>query len=169
MGLIKSKMKRTGFKQKPRKPLKRSPFKKKTLEEVKARKVKKKKKGKTPAKLKKELDAVFSKFIRQKHSKNGLVTCYTCKKVFEIKRIQNGHFVSRQYLATRWDENNCRPQCWGCNGFGNGQLLDFEENLIKEIGREKVEELKQKRHEIWKLTPQWYEQKIAYYKSKLEE
>lgn len=114
---------------------------------------------KSLAKLKKTLDKYFSLFIRAKYPKY----CYTCKKTGIP--LQCGHFVSRQYLATRWEEDNCRPQCWGCNGFGNGRLLDFEENLKKDLGEKRVEELKMMRHQIIKLSPQWYEERIAYFKA----
>lgn len=78
-----------------------------------------------------------------------------------IASAQAGHFVSRQFLATRWDENNCRPQCWGCNGYGKGQPLIFEENLVAEIGKKKVEALKKSRHQVLKLDRAWYTGKIA--------
>jgi len=113
--------------------------------------------------LKKKLDAVFSKYIRNKYAKNGYVTCYTCGKVDTIERMQNGHFISRGYLATRFDENNCRPQCVGCNMFGNGKPLDFEENLKEELGDQFVEDMKKKRHEIMKFDKRWYEEKIKLY------
>lgn len=121
-------------------------------------------------KLKKKLDAVFSKYIRAKFSYNGgKVNCYTCGKVGEIKTMQCGHFVPRQYLSTRWSEDNCRPQDVGCNVYGNGQLLDFEENLKKELGENKVEELKKSRHQTLKLDRNWYEEKIIYYENLLSE
>jgi hypothetical protein len=115
----------------------------------------------TTGKIKKKLDAIFSKYIRAKFPK----FCYTCKK--PSNKLQCGHFVSRQYLATRWEEDNCRPQCWGCNGYGRGQLLDFEENLIKELGKKRVEELKQMRHQTIKLDREWYEKQIEIYTEKL--
>ena len=116
----------------------------------------------TTGKLKKKLDAVFSKWIRSKFPP----VCYTCGKTNTT--LQCGHFVPRQYLATRWSEENCRPQCVGCNLFGGGQLLDFEENLINEIGKKKVENLKHSRHEILKLDREWYLTKIDYYEKLLE-
>lgn len=123
---------------------------------------KKSAKGKiTPSKLKKELDRVFSLFIRAKYPKK----CYTCGKVSD--KLQNGHFVPRIYLATRWMESNCRPQCSGCNIWGRGQLLDFEENLKKELGIEKVEMIKQARHKLFKLDTAWYKSQIDLYKQKL--
>lgn len=110
------------------------------------------------AKLKKELDSVFSLYIRAKYPK----VCYTCGKVGTT--LQCGHFIPRQYLATRWEEDNCRPCCIGCNIFGYGQLLDFEEHLKKDLGEERIEEMKRSRHQILKLSTGWYLEKIAYYK-----
>ena len=113
------------------------------------------------SKLKKELDAVFSKYIRAKYPK----VCYTCKR--EGKTLQCGHFVTRNHLATRWLESNCRPQCVGCNLYGGGKPFDFEENLVKEIGADAVQGLKDVRHKIMKLDRVWYEQKIEEVKGKL--
>jgi len=159
--------------------LKRTGFKKKTKEQIavlreekrqkqqstmskpktakKGKNKPKKAKPKTQAWLKKELDRVFSIYIRQKYDKS----CYTCGKV---GTLQNGHFVSRQYIATRWDENNCRPQCVGCNIFGNGKPLDFEERLKKDLGPEFVEVMKKKRHLSMKLDRNWYRDQIDMYK-----
>lgn len=114
------------------------------------------------SKLKKELDRVFSLYIRAKYP----AECYTCGA--RGKRLQAGHFIARNYLATRFDEDNVRPQCVGCNMFGGGKPLDFEERLKKELGAKKVEAMKKKRHEITILTPQWYEDKIAHYKQELK-
>lgn len=119
-------------------------------------------KKKTQAQLKKELDRVFSIYIRSKYPK----VCYTCGATG--KTLQNGHFVSRSYLATRFEEDNCRPQCVGCNLFGGGKPLDFEEHLKKELGAKRVEEMKKSRHKITILTPKWYEDKVAYYKGLIE-
>ena len=167
--------------------MKRGTFKKKTYAEVMAQKatkrskivskpLKRKKvipqrtKSKSTAKLKKDLDHYFSQFIRLKHSDaNGNVACYTCGKIKHWKEQQNGHFISRQYLVTRWNEDNCKPQCAGCNIFGNGQLLDFEERLKKELGEEHVELMKKSRHAILKLDRGWYEQEITFYKKRVEE
>lgn len=112
--------------------------------------------------LKKELDKVFSLYIRHVFPK----VCYTCGKI-DVK-LQCGHFVARNYLATRFDEDNCRPQCVGCNIWGNGKPLDFEEHLVREIGKKRVDLLKKKRHEITILTPEWYEDRIAHYKAVLQ-
>jgi len=163
-------LKRSGFRQQsPEEVREKQAIKRKKLQSVakkpktplkaknKPLRARSKPKVKTQAWLKKELDRVFSIYIRQKYDKS----CYTCGKV---GTLQNGHFVSRQYLATRWDENNCRPQCVGCNLFGNGKPLDFEERLKKDLGCEFVEIMKKKRHLSMKLDRNWYRDQIDMYK-----
>ncbi len=105
-----------------RTPLKRKPFK---------RKVKVKKPSITS--LKSKADKVFSIYIRTKYSKDGFGACYTCGKILEFKKTQCGHFVSRVYLATRYDERNCRIQCAGCNIWGHGKPVEFAAKLEEEM------------------------------------
>lgn len=119
--------------------------------------------------LKKKLDKAFSKWIRRSSADHsGMVYCYTCSKPMHWKASHCGHFISRTYLATRFDPDNCRPQCPGCNLFGNGKPLDFEEHLVTEIGVKKVEAMKQKRHQVTKLDSEWYLGQIYLYNSKLK-
>lgn len=126
-------------------------------------------KVKTQAQLKKMLDSIFSVYIRKKYADaDGNVACYTCGKVLPWQHIQNGHFISRSYLATRWHENNCRPQDVGCNVFGNGKPLDFEERLKKELGADYVENMKASRHQMLKLDRNWYIAEIEKYKQLLQ-
>lgn len=136
-------------------------FLKRTRVKTKPRKGMKKR-----AVLKKNLDKIFSLYIRLKYAdSNGKVKCYTCPRFFHYTKIQNGHFISRSYLATRFDEQNCRPQCVGCNMFAGGRFLDFEEHLIKEIGLEQVTALKAKRSLI--VRPD-FEHLISLYKQKID-
>ncbi len=105
----------------------------------------------TVTSLKKGADAVFSRFIRQKYADNeGLVTCYTCEYKNQWKKLQNGHFVSRYYLNTRYDERNCRPQCFTCNMYRNGMTPNFAVKLKEELGDGIVEELFTKARELVK-------------------
>jgi hypothetical protein len=150
------------LKEKAKTPLRRS--------KLTSKAIKPKKREKTQVQLKKELDSVFSLYIRTKYADPaGNSKCYTCGKWGTIKTMQCGHFISRQYLATRWHENNTRNQCAGCNLFGNGKPLDFEENLKKELGSKYVENMKKSRHEVLKLDRNWYKEKIEHYKNLLHE
>lgn len=96
--------------------------------------------SKHPMKL---ADMYFSRYIRLKHSIDGFCTCYTCGAIKEIKEVDNGHYIKREHKATRYSENNCRPQCKICNGDTkhNGKQIDFRDNLVRELGLKEVENL----------------------------
>lgn len=128
----------------------------------------KKERKKTSAKLKKELDSLLSKYIRQKYADdNGELICYTCGWRGHWKKLHNGHLVSRYYLNTRFDERNCRPQCITCNLWRNGMTPHFAEKLSKELGVGIVEELYREARKIIKDFP--YQEKIDHYTKLLSE
>lgn len=91
-------------------------------------------------------DQWFSRYIRLKYSFKGsdgelYCKCYTCDRIKDIKKIDNGHWVPRANLQVRFHPNNARPQCTYCNHFRHGEHDKFRANLIKEIGIEKVEQI----------------------------
>jgi hypothetical protein len=132
--------------------------------------LKRKLKKKSVSKLKKELDKVFSEYIRKSHAnQKGEVKCYTCPKVLPWKEIQNGHFVSRVYLSTRFEESNCRPQCVGCNIFGRGKTAIFANNLEIDGDTGITLKLYKKSQELTKWGTKDYEAKIEEYKKKLND
>ena len=91
----------------------------------------------TRSKIVKKLDVIFSQYIRLKYAdKNGMVKCFTCDSKFHWKKIQNGHFRSRRYYATRWNEQNCRPQCVRCNMFDSGRAYEFSQQLGEKLSNE---------------------------------
>jgi hypothetical protein len=80
-----------------------------------------------------DLDAVFSRFIRLKYAdEKGIVPCYTCPKKLPIAQIQNGHFIHRTDMASRWLEDNCRPQCAECNSRHNDNPEPYRQRLESE-------------------------------------
>lgn len=92
------------------------------------------------SKLMQKLDEVFSKYIRLKHSdERGYCRCISCGKIVFWKEIQNGHYMSRRYLSTRFAEDNCRPQCVACNMFNQGNIQMYRRGLVKEIGEQRVD------------------------------
>ena len=114
------------------------------------------------SKLKKKLDTIFSIYIRLKDAdENGYNYCYTCNKKDYYKYLQNGHFISRKYLATRFDEENCKPQCPACNVFRYGEQYLFGQKLGKKL----AEALQLKSKTSVKIMAFEYEEKIAYYKT----
>jgi len=86
-----------------------------------------------------KLDTIFSKYIRLYYynTEAGYVECVTCKtKKLSIKDIHNGHFMSRRYYPTRWEEDNCRPQCASCNTYNQGRQYLFSLHLGAELAYE---------------------------------
>ena len=123
-----------------------------------------KRKEKSLAKYKKELDAVFSKFIRQRDQGQ----CFTCPNKNDPKKMQCGHFVPRQYLAVRYDERNCNCQCYACNMLYGGQGATYAIRLKQKYGQETVEWLEAQRWVTTKLDIPWYQEQIKKYTSMLQ-
>lgn len=131
----------------------------------------KKKKSKliSLSKLCKKLDAVFSQWIRRIDcNKDGKVACYTCGKVQHWKRQQCGHYISRRHYNTRWDEQNCKPQCAGCNIFNQGNSPSFALHLIKDYGVDILDTLHQRKNILCKMDRFTYEQQIENYERELK-
>ena len=121
---------------------------------------------KTISKLKKELDTIFSLYIRLRDATNeGLVQCFTCDKVNHYKSgMQNGHFQSRRHHSTRWNETNCQVQCVKCNLYEQGEQFKFGLALDSKYGEGSAEELEFLARTILKVSRIDYEEKISYYK-----
>ena len=84
----------------------------------------------------KKLDKIFSIWVRSKDADHaGMVDCFTCGVTKSWKyEIDAGHFQSRGKYATRWDEQNVKPQCKRCNGFRGGEQYLFSKHLDLEHG-----------------------------------
>lgn len=116
-------------------------------------------------------DLYFSRYIRLKHSSEGLCSCYTCGTIKDIKDIDNGHYLKREHKATRFHENNCRPQCKTCNGDTkhNGKQIEFRENLVNEIGIDAVEQIEALGRTTIKANGYFYRQISDEYRIKVNE
>ncbi len=126
-------------------------------------------KKKTLPKLKKELDKVFSEFIRLRHSTiEGVVICFTCNKQDHWKRMQAGHFMSRRHLSTRWDEVNVQVQCVRCNMFNQGEQYKFGKLLDVRIGDNVSEALEAQAKLNVKYSRSDYEDLLKRYKDKVK-
>lgn len=132
--------------------------------------MKRKRRKRTKQATKKDkLDQVFSRFIRLKYADDrGYSTCYTCGIDEHIKRLHCGHFVSRNHLAGRFNEANCRPQCISCNIFKSGMNKEYTLMLIDEVGREEVDKLMALSAEIKKISLAEYDEMINHYMTEYE-
>ena len=116
-------------------------------------------------------DNYFSRFIRVLHSLHGYCTCYTCGKDHPIKEVDNGHYMKREHKATRYHENNCRPQCKICNGDTkhNGKQAEFRVGLSYEIGEEEVVEIERLSRTTINASSKFYRDIADEYRLKLNE
>jgi len=131
------------------------------LKRQKTKKRVSKKKQVSISKLIKEADRLFSLIVRQNFANDdGIQTCYTCGFKNHFKKLHCGHYLSRYYKAARWDFDNCRPQCVMCNLWKKGDIVTFRQNLVKEIGLERVEMVEKKRDQLFKLSREYLENLI---------
>ena len=119
----------------------------------------------TSSHLEKELDRVFSLFVRLSYADHaGYASCYTCGVRLPWRSMDCGHFERRGHHGTRWDVDNARPQCGNCNRVLNGMPDVFEENLIEDLGEEGVIEIKERALRPFPLTDEWMRERIRYFK-----
>jgi len=117
------------------------------------------------SKLVKQLDSIFSTYIRRKDSINDVAICFTCGKKDHYKKLQNGHFQSRRHYSTRFDEVNCQVQCAGCNVFKYGEQFIFGQNLDIKFGEGTARRLHIKAQQILKISDKEIIEMIKRYKT----
>lgn len=123
---------------------------------------------KTISKLRKELDTIFSKFIRLRYASSEIAICFTCDKRDHWKKMQAGHFQSRRHTSTRWDIINVQVQCVKCNMFNQGEQYTFGKLLDVRIGERTSEYLEWKSKQPTKMMRIDYEDAISFYKEKVK-
>lgn len=120
----------------------------------------------TPLYLRKRLDETFSWYVRLSHAdERGFCKCYTCGHEDFWTRLQNGHFISRIRLKTRYRTDNCKPQCYRCNITMSGMQWIFGQRLDEQYGAGhamKIYRLSKQKHSIDVET---YKKWIEYYQS----
>lgn len=120
--------------------------------------------------LKNKLDKIFSEYIRLRDTdENGYGQCIDCGRSAPYDELDAGHFVGRRHLSTRWDEENVHAQHRYCNRFLNGRQYEYGQALDHKYYEGKADELIQKSHEIFKVTPQWLQWQIDLLKDKIQQ
>ena len=51
-------------------------------------------------------DRLFSLWVRQRDAVSGVCRCITCNALHSWRTVHCGHFMSRRYEGTRYNENN---------------------------------------------------------------
>ena len=126
-----------------------------------------KRKKPSRSKLVKQLDTIFSQYIRLKDSIDGIATCFTCgvKKKWKGDGMQAGHFQSRRHYSTRWIDTNVMPQCQKCNLWSAGEQFIFGQNLDIKFGEGTARRLHIKAQQILKISDKEIIEMIKRYKT----
>lgn len=101
-------------------------------------------------------DKAFSIYIRTRDSNKGLCTCATCGVTRPIAQMHAGHFVSRRFLATRYDERNAHAQCPTCNTYNQGEQYLHGLHVDKRWGDGTADKLMSLSRTLTKLKAQDY-------------
>jgi hypothetical protein len=138
--------------------------------QLSAWKKEKKPAGEVTAKsLKADVWDLFSEWVRRSAAdEDGYCACVTCGKIDIWKSMQAGHYISRKYSGTFIDKRNVHVQCPKCNLFLHGNLVAYEEFMLKTYGERVLAELEflaKRRHKftVFELTQykKLYTQKLA--------
>lgn len=77
--------------------------------------------------------------------------CVTCKRPYDFKQLQAGHFISGRGNSVLFDDRLVYTQCVGCNGnppIGKGgNYVEYFVFMEKEWGRKMIDEFRALRHD----------------------
>jgi len=142
--------------------------KRKTKKKVTIDKKPVKKKSKSRSVLVKELDAIYSKYIRLRDSDNKwMCTCVTCWAIASWQEMHNTHFITRANYKYRRDDDNCFAGCPRCNIWLKWNYIAYTLVMIKKYWRQFVED-RQADKELVKISTAQIEEMILTYKQKAD-
>jgi len=114
---------------------------------------------------KKELQAIFNKWIRLTDKDQPCISCQRHHK----GQYHAGHYRSVGSCAElRFEPDNVHKQCSACNNHLSGNLIDYRINLIKKIGLARVEWIEGP-HEIKHYTIDDIKKLKVVYRAKIRE
>ena len=116
----------------------------------------------------KELDWVFSKFIRLRDSNDKwIVVCPLCWTRIPREKAQNMHFLSRWVMKHRFDEKNCHAGCMRCNVILSWNYIVYTRRMQKNYWISFVDRLIADKWPYKISTPELVEM-INYYSRKVD-
>lgn len=116
-------------------------------------------------KLEKQLDNIFSLYIRERDNH----TCIVCRVTNKTHVIQCGHLFSRVSRSARWDEKNANAQCSGCNLRHEHDFEPYRRIWVEKYGQDEYNILYAKWSKSTKFSIGDLKYLIDYYRGKLKE
>lgn len=116
-----------------------------------------------------KLDEVFSRYIRLRDAdEHGYIRCISCGRIHHFSKMQNGHFINRKHMSTRFDEQNCNGQCIKCNMYDEGCNAGYEFGLKRKYGPQIINILYLRKHTYKKWDSFELEALIEHYKKEVK-
>ena len=119
--------------------------------------------------IKNTADPVYSRYIRVKEADMyGQWVCITCgtRRKWDDE-IDAGHFQTRLYWATRFDDRNVHAQCTRCNRT-EGEKGSYTRYLDKRYGTEAVDALIRDSHRSHTLTLDGLKQMVKEWRAEID-
>jgi hypothetical protein len=103
--------------------------------------------------LKAEVWDLFSEWVRRSAADEyGFCVCITCSRVLPWQQMQAGHFISRSHNLILFDEKNVHVQCSRCNVLLKGNIIVYQDFMLKTYGQSVIDELLRKAKITHKFT-----------------
>ncbi len=114
-------------------------------------------------------DIWFSKYVRLRDANhNGLCKCVTCNTIKPWNEMDCGHFQSRRYMSTRYEEKNAHAQCQKCNNYNSGEQYRHGIEIDFMYGEGSALELEKQSRNVRKYIKQELMELAQYYKQEAE-
>jgi len=127
-------------------------------------------KDKSMSTLIKELDTVFSLYVKLRDcDSSGIVTCFVTGERIWYLDCDAAHFIPRAQMGTRWDEMNVHATSVDTNRFDDNHFTDYWNALNKAYTWGQIKALQQRGRSLLKATRPELQDLIDLYKTKVAE
>lgn len=117
-----------------------------------------------------KLDTIFSEWVRLRDcDQNGICKCITCGEYKHWRDCDAGHFVTRENMGTRWEEENVSAQCQKCNRFQSGKQFEHGLAIDRKYGAGTADKLLMKSKSPCNWEDFELEAMYKYYKNAVKE
>lgn len=117
-----------------------------------------------------KLDGVFSTYVRLRDSDDkGICKCITSGEYFHWTDCDAGHFITRDNMATRWEEENVHAQGRKDNRFLSGRQFEHGLAIDKRHGAGTASKLLVKSKGVCNWQDFELEAMYTYYKNAVKE
>lgn len=116
----------------------------------------------------KELDGLFSEWLRRGNQVGGFCYCFICGHRGRWQDMQAMHFVDRDQMALRFDINNVYVGCEACNCFDPDHHEKFEAAIFTKRGQDVLDFLEMKKRSLQKWMPYELQERIDLLKEQLK-